>query len=223
MTGECFCLCWSSWLAICLCAVPTCVCVCAYWEYPLSLAVHWTWGHGGAAALLMWGYWIWQPLTVFLHKPRECFLFPALLESIHSIPTCSCSRHDHTRQNKPINISVVFKKSVKPESFAAWGIQLCSKANSLNVTFYPSALCLICQCTCAFGYIQNPTGKALSNLVYFSLALRGVLIKMTSIPPFQFVSFCDSIIWSFLAPASHCTGKGILLLSSQDQPSSQWL
>lgn len=112
-----------------------------------------------AAALLMWGYWIWQPLTILLHKPRECFLFPALLESIHSLPTCSCSRHDHTRQNKPSNISVVFKKSVKPESFAAWSIQLCSKANSLNVTFYPSALCLIYQCTWTLGYIQNSTGQ----------------------------------------------------------------
>jgi len=28
VTGECFCLSWSSWLAGCVCAVPTCVCVC---------------------------------------------------------------------------------------------------------------------------------------------------------------------------------------------------
>lgn len=141
MTGECFCWCWSLWLAIHRCAVPACVCVCACWEYPLNPAIGCTWDHGAAAAWLVWGYWIWQPLTLFLHKPRECFLFPAFLESIHTLPTCS--RHNHRRQNKLSNVSVLFKKSFKWVSFAAWGIQLHSKANSLNVTFYHSALCLL--------------------------------------------------------------------------------
>lgn len=140
MSGECCCLCWSLWVAIHRCAVPACVCVCACWEYPLNPDTGCSWGHRAAAAWLVWGYWIWQLLTPFLHKSKECFLFSAFLEGIHTLPTCS--RHDHRRQNKLRNVSVLFK-CVKQANFDAWGIQLPSKANSLNVTFNHSAHCLL--------------------------------------------------------------------------------
>lgn len=157
MTGECFCWCWSLGLAIHRCAVPACVCMYACWEYPLTPAIGSAWGHGAAAAWLVWGYWIWQPLTLFLHKPRECFLFPAFLESIHTLPTCS--RLDHRRQNKLSNVSVLFQKSSK------WVLLLGAFSCIAKQTLWmlPFTVVPFAFYQCTFGYIQNSTGQGLEQ------------------------------------------------------------
>jgi len=68
--------------------------------------------------LLLTDNWSKQNLTVFLDKTRKWFLFPELSEYSQSFPLFMF-RRGHERKNKPSNISVIFKKYVKPEGYSA--------------------------------------------------------------------------------------------------------
>lgn len=102
-----------------ICSAYMCLCVCllgihtqpCYW---LDLG---TWSCSSLAYVRLLD--LATPNDIFAQDQSMLSLSSTLRE--HSLSS-SCSRHDHTRQNQPSNITVVFQKSLRSESFAACGI-----------------------------------------------------------------------------------------------------
>lgn len=77
-----------------------CVRACTYWEHMLYLATGWTWGHGAAGALYLWG---WDKRSSEVHR-------------IHLPPTAAlhgpCSSpslaHPPTQGSDRLDLAVVF-------------------------------------------------------------------------------------------------------------------
>lgn len=81
------CLCWSMWLATCVCrhVVYVCLCACASWEYTLIFAACWMCRHGAVVTSSLSGYWIWQPPNIARFQSAPTLLPVWLISDLHAL------------------------------------------------------------------------------------------------------------------------------------------